>query len=91
MSVRFHRDLSKFTLLETEGNVLYIKNSDKGNPFLCLPGKKLNDYKFSLFSDVTQLILVVGLPTFRDEISLPSSSTLNFRRVMSTTVDVPHR
>jgi len=69
-------------VVDNRNNVLYHKNNDK-EIHSCLFLAKLKDFNSSLFS-VTQLILVAGLPMFRDEFSLPSSSPLRLDQYVFT-------
>ena len=84
MSVNLLPDLSFFYCWQQ--NVLYHTNNDK-EIRSCLFLAKLKDFNSSLFS-VTQRILVAGIPTFRDEFSLPSSSPFRLDQYAFTQTSV---
>jgi len=82
MSVSLLQNLSIFTLLTAALNVLNRNSNDK-EIHSCLPWQNSNDFKSSFFSDVTQPLLVAGLPTFRYNFPLSTSSRLRCDQYIS--------
>ena len=77
----------QFLYIVCNRNNVYHKKNDK-EIHSCLFLAKLKYFNSSLFSDVTQRIVLAGLPMFRDEFSLPSSSPLRLDQYVFTQTSV---